>query len=162
MITTVVALSDSHCATVRALPQRLQQALRTADIIVHAGDHTERSLYDELVASGTVVAVAGNMDCTALKVLLPSRQLFSAGAARVGVIHGAGAPPGLERRVRAQFPENPDVIVFGHSHVQCADTVNGSRMVNPGPAASGYAVIRIGDSIEVELVRLYGETAAHR
>ena len=160
MSTTIVALSDSHCATVQALPQKLQQALRAADIIVHAGDHTERNLYDELAALGAVVAVAGNMDCTALKVLLPLRQLFSAGETQIGVVHGSGAPHGIAERVRALFPEGPEVVIFGHSHVQFDGVLDGSRMVNPGPAASGYAVIRIGDAVEVELVRLPGDTAA--
>ncbi len=153
-MTTIVALSDSHCAGTGALPVRLQQALRAADIIVHAGDHTERAVLDELKALGEVVAVAGNMDSTALKVLLPIRQLFSAGTASVGVVHGSGAPRGIAERVRAVFPENPDLIVFGHSHVQFDGMLNGTRMVNPGPAASGYAVISIDRGIDVELVRL--------
>jgi len=153
-MTTIVALSDSHCAGISALPPRLRQALGAADIIVHAGDHTERALLDELKALGNVVAVAGNMDSTALKVLLPFRQLFSAGTASVGVVHGSGAPRGIAERVRAVFPENPDLIVFGHSHVQFDGLLDGTRLVNPGPAASGYAVIRIDQGIDVELVRL--------
>ena len=158
-MTTIVALSDSHCAGISALPLQLRQALGTADIIVHAGDHTERAVLDELKALGQVVAVAGNMDSIALKVLLPLRQLFSAGPASVGVVHGSGAPRGIAERVRTVFPEDPDLIVFGHSHVQLDEMLNGTRMVNPGPAASGYAVITIDQGIDVELVRLQAATA---
>ncbi len=154
MSITIVALSDSHCTGVRDLPTRLQQVLRGADIIVHAGDHTERALHEELKTMAGVVAVAGNVDSTALKVLLPLRQLFSAGTAAVGVVHGSGAPRGIAERVRALFPENPDLIVFGHSHVQFDGLLDGTRMVNPGPAAHGYAVIRIGTGIDVEMVSL--------
>ena len=158
-MTTIVALSDSHCAGISALPLQLRQALAAADIIVHAGDHTERAVLDELKTLGEVVAVAGNMDGTALKVLLPIRQLFSAGTASVGVVHGSGAPRGIAERVRAVFPENPDLIVFGHSHVQFDGMLGGTRMVNPGPAAAGYAVITIDRGIDVELVRLQAATA---
>ncbi len=154
MSTTILALSDSHCTGVRDLPPRLQQALREADIIVHAGDHTERAVHEELKTMANVVAVAGNMDSSALKVLLPLRQVFSAGAARIGVVHGSGAPHGIAERVRAMFPEDPDIIVFGHSHVRFDGMLQGSRMVNPGPAASGYAVIRISTSVDVEMVTL--------
>jgi putative phosphoesterase len=154
MSTTIIALSDSHCAGIRDLPSQLQQALHGADMIVHAGDHTERTLYDGLKGTADVVAVAGNMDSTALKVLLPLRQVFSAGAVMVGVVHGSGAPHGIAERVRAMFPENPDIIVFGHSHVRFDGVLEGTRMVNPGPAAYGYAVIRIGTGIDVELVTL--------
>jgi len=154
MSTTIVALTDSHCTGLRDLPPRLQQALREADIIVHAGDHTERALHEELKAMAGVVAVAGNMDGSALKVLLPLRQVFSAGAVRIGVVHGSGAPHGIVERVRAMFPEDPDIIIFGHSHVRFDGMLRGSRMVNPGPAASGYAVIRSGTGGDVELVTL--------
>jgi len=149
---TVIALSDSHASTIRQLPSQLRDALRTADIIVHAGDHTEMSLLDELKAMGEVVAVAGNMDSTALKVRLPHRQLLSIGNKTVGIVHGSGAPAGIVQRLRALFPENPALIVFGHSHVSFVGMVDGALMVNPGPAAAGYAVITVDREVTAQLI----------
>ena len=152
MTVTVIALSDSHAAGLGELPQSLRDAVRTADVIVHAGDHTEMSLLQELRQLGQVVAVAGNMDSTALKVHLPHRQLITINGRLVGVVHGSGAPGGITERVRAQFPENPDLIIFGHSHVPFSGKVNGTLMVNPGPATQSYARIHIGETIDAELV----------
>jgi len=152
MSVTVVAMSDSHATTLRELPARLCSALGKADIIVHAGDLTEMSLLLELRATGQTVAVAGNMDSTALKVHLPHRQLFTANGRTVGVAHGSGAPTGIAQRVRALFPENPDLIVFGHSHVPFTGVVDGVLMVNPGPASSGYAHISIDEEVCAQLV----------
>jgi len=152
MSVTVVAMSDSHATTLRELPARLCSALGKADIIVHAGDLTEMSLLLELRATGQTVAVAGNMDSTALKVHLPHRQLVTISGKLVGIVHGSGAPSGITERVRVQFPENPDLIVFGHSHVPFSGVVDGVLMVNPGPAGRGYASITIGEELAAELV----------
>ena len=148
----IVALSDSHAASLKLLPPQLRTALRDSDVIVHAGDHTEASLLMELHHTGRVVAVAGNMDSTAVKMRLPHRQTFTANGKTIGVTHGSGAPTGIAQRVRAMFPEKPDVIVFGHSHVPFLGIIDDVLMVNPGPAASGYATITINDGITVELV----------
>lgn len=152
MAVTIIALSDSHTTTMSQLPSQLCAALRQADVIIHAGDLTEMSLLDELKTLGQVVAVAGNMDSTALKLRLPHRQLYSADGKIVGVVHGSGAPGGIAERVRALFPENPDLIIFGHSHVPFAGVVNDVLMVNPGPAREGYAVISVGNELTVELI----------
>lgn len=152
MCVTIIALSDTHAATLAALPGRLLGCLREADIIIHAGDLTEMSLLDELRAVTQVVAVSGNMDSTALKLHLPYRQLFSAGGKTIGVHHGAGSRSGIEQRVRALFPEEPDLIVFGHSHVPFCGMVDGVLMLNPGPAAKGYARVEIGTRVTARVI----------
>ena len=152
MSTHIVALSDSHAKSIQELPAELRAALAQADKIIHAGDHTETSLLQELRALGEVIAVAGNMDSTTLKLQLPARQLVTLGGRLVGIAHGSGAPTGIVERVRALFPENPALIVFGHSHVRFKGVVAGALMVNPGPARDGYASITIGAHIEVALV----------
>ena len=149
---TIIALSDSHTSTLSKLPAALRQALEDADLIIHAGDHTESSLLDELRQLGDVLAVAGNMDSTAIKVQLPRRQLVTFGGRTIGVTHGSGAPRGIEDRVRKTFPEDPDLIVFGHSHVSFTGVLAGALMINPGPARSSYAVIRLGEELEAEIV----------
>ncbi|MBN1855697.1 MAG: metallophosphoesterase family protein [Dehalococcoidia bacterium] len=151
MDNTIVAISDSHRSSLSELPPSLLAALQDASLIVHAGDHTEASLLEELRRVGTVIAVAGNMDSTAIKLQLPHRQLFTFSGVTVGVTHGSGAPHGIAARVRAMFPEDPALIVFGHSHVPYNDIVEGSHMVNPGPAHAGYAVITIDREIHIEL-----------
>jgi uncharacterized protein len=60
---------------------------------------------------------------------------------------GSGAIRGLIER------EEPDVVLCGHIHeARGEDAIGRSRIVNPGPAASGhYAVIDVGDGVAVRL-----------
>ena len=157
MGTRIVALSDSHARSIQELPAALREALTRADTIIHAGDHTEMSLLQELRAIGEVIAFAGNMDSTPLKIHLPPRQLVTLAGRLVGIAHGSGAPTGIAERVRALFPETPDLIVFGHSHVPFKGVVEATMMVNPGPARDGYASILIGVDIVVDLVSTSGQ-----
>ncbi len=152
MSVSIIALSDSHTTTVNDLPVPLREALPRADLIVHAGDHTDLSLLEELQQQGQVIAVSGNMDSAGLKVRLPHRQIVTINGKTVGVTHGSGAPAGIAERVRALFPENPDLIIFGHSHVPFNDTVGGTLMVNPGPANKGYAAIEVGEGLSTQLI----------
>jgi len=154
MSQTIIALSDTHEATLSVFPKTLREALAGADLIIHAGDHTAMALLDELRALGPVTAVAGNMDATAIKVALPARQLFRFAGKMVGVVHGSGAPWGISERVRRLFPENPDLIVFGHSHVPFIGIVDGSLMVNPGQGRQSYAVIDVRSDMEARIVQL--------
>ena len=154
MTQTIVALSDTHEATLSKFPRALHEALASADLIIHAGDHTAMALLDELRAIGAVTAVAGNMDATPIKIALPSRQVFRFAGKMVGITHGSGPPWGIAERVRQLFPENPDLIIFGHSHVSFVGTVDGSYMVNPGQGKQSYAVIRVGEDIEARIVPL--------
>jgi len=153
-MTTIAALSDSHTASLSTLPIGLRRALEHADIIVHAGDETESTVLEELKSLGQVIAVAGNMDSTALKLTLPTRVVFAAGNHTIGVTHGSGAPSGIQHRVRALFPEQPDVIVYGHSHAAYVGTLDGSLMVNPGPATTSYALITIKRDVAARIVEL--------
>ncbi|MBN1151780.1 MAG: metallophosphoesterase family protein [Dehalococcoidia bacterium] len=150
----IIALSDSHAAALRELPITLVEAIHTADIIIHAGDHTEMSLLEQLRGIGQVVAVSGNMDSTSIKLQLPHRQLVSVNNKTIGVTHGAGAAAGISRRVRQLFPENPDAIVFGHSHVPFCEVVDGVLMVNPGSAHNSYARITVDDKVTAEVITL--------
>ena len=154
MNNTVIALSDSHASSLSEFPPALLTALHGANLIVHAGDHTETPLLEELRRIGQVIAVAGNMDSTAIKIQLPHRQLFTFGGITIGVTHGSGAPMGIAGRVRRMFPENPDLIIFGHSHVRFNKTVDGTHMVNPGPANASYAIITVNDEIRAEIFGL--------
>ena len=125
MNVTIIALADSHATSVQELPEPLRAALPRANIIVHAGDHTEMSFLQELQAMAQVIAVAGNMDSLALKVHLPHRQLLTVNGKTVGVIHGSGARTGIAQRVRGLFPEKLDLILFGHSHAPFNAIVDG-------------------------------------
>src|SRR6201996_9855883 len=59
----IVAISDTHAPRRwKSCPPRVAEQLRTADLILHAGDVCTASVLDELAAYAPVQAVLGNND----------------------------------------------------------------------------------------------------
>jgi putative phosphoesterase len=116
----------------RQLPEACVERLRTADLILHAGDFTGAGLLDELRRYGPPVeGVYGNMDEPALKSLLPRERVVEAGGARIGMVHIPGPRAGREARLLARFP-GCHAIVYGHTHVPEVELVEGVWILNPG------------------------------
>jgi putative phosphoesterase len=121
-----VVLADTHS---RPLPVAVLDAVRGADVVLHAGDVTAPSVLEELSGFAPVEAVLGNND---VGLVLPETREFELGGVRVAMIHDSGARAGRERRMRKRFPEAA-VVVFGHSHIPCNEPgVDGQLLFNPG------------------------------
>jgi len=101
------------------------------DLIVHAGDFVSLDVITALSEFAPVEGVAGNMDPPEVSSRLPIKRVVTAGGFKLGVVHGSGAPHGLELRLRKEF-EGVDLIVFGHSHQPFLAEVDKVLMFNPG------------------------------
>jgi putative phosphoesterase len=113
------------------LPGAVLDELATVDLVLHAGDVTNRALLDDLAAHAPVEAVLGNNDDATLADL-PERVTLELGGVQVAMVHDSGARKGRENRMRRWFPD-ADVVVFGHSHDPVdAEGVDGQRLFNPG------------------------------
>jgi len=136
MSTKIAVISDSHVGQrISAYPRQILDVLRGADIVVHAGDHTNHESLEAIRNLGDLKAVRGNMDEVAVCSELPNKLLFEVDGILIGVTHGSGAPLGLEKRVLDEFSVDdpkPDIIIFGHSHRPGDDVHRGIRMLNPG------------------------------
>jgi uncharacterized protein len=126
-------IADTHLPRgTRALPPACVERLRTADVIVHAGDLTALSVLEQLRAYGRVVAVRGNVDEPTVKAVLPTQAELDFEGSRVAVIHDAGRRSGRIERLRRRFPQ-ADAVVFGHSHLPLHETAgDGFQIFNPG------------------------------
>ena len=127
-------ISDTHLPRGRRrLPDACVEHLRAADAMIHAGDLSAASVLDELEALGPpVVVVQGNVDDPEVRMRAPTRRVFDAGGARIGVIHDAGPATGRLARMRAAFPDCA-AVVFGHSHIPLhEDDGAGFQIFNPG------------------------------
>ena len=128
----VAVLADTHLrGGGRPLPATAWDLVRSADLVLHAGDVVEAHLLDELATAAPVHAVLGNND-HGLERLLPDRLELELDGVRVAMVHDSGARAGRPARLRRWFPEAA-VVVFGHSHEPIDEEgVDGQRLFNPG------------------------------
>lgn len=130
----VAVISDTHLPRGnRALPAACVERLRSADLILHAGDLVTADVLADLRALGPrVQAVHGNVDDEQVRRLLPSARLIDAGGARIAMTHDAGPAAGRLERLRARFAD-ADAVVFGHSHMPLHERDDsGFQIFNPG------------------------------
>lgn len=146
-------ISDTHAKTIEEMPWTIMSALEKVDLIVHAGDLTERAVLEGLREIGEVRAVQGNMDSGELKRMLPDKRTIDVDGKQIGLVHGSGGPWGIAERVRPLFGD-VDVIIFGHSHLSCHEYIRGTLMFNPGRARDSYGMITVGKEIKAEIIRV--------
>jgi putative phosphoesterase len=132
-VTTVAVVADTHLPRgARRLPEACLERLRTADLIVHAGDLSALSVLEELQTLGPpVAAVHGNADEPALRELLPKELVVEAGGTRIGVVHIPGPAVGREDRLIRRFP-GCAAVVYGHTHIPQIERHDGVWILNPG------------------------------
>jgi uncharacterized protein len=157
-------VSDTHLSGKNMhLPSRLISGLKGVDMIIHAGDIVEPEVLEQLRSiCPEIKAVAGNMDSEILKTTLPQKQIFKAGAFVIAVMHGWGPPAGLPELVLNELrSENPDVIVFGHSHAPYNKKVSGVLLFNPGSVGdtvyaeyNSFGILEIGKAIKARIVKI--------
>jgi putative phosphoesterase len=161
----VAVISDTHLPRGnRALPAACVERLRSADLILHAGDLVTADVLADLRALGPPVqAVHGNVDDEQVRRLLPSARLVDAGGARIAMTHDAGPAGGRLERLRARFAD-ADAVVFGHSHMPLHERDDsGFQIFNPGSPTDRrrhpvhtMGLARVGDDgdLSFELVEL--------
>lgn len=160
----VAILSDTHLPRgTRRLPGLAVERIRTADLLLHAGDISTSAVLEELRSIGPpLIAVHGNVDEREVRGLLPERtEVELQDGARVALVHDAGPAQGRLRRLRASFPR-ADAVVFGHSHIPLHERRDDFQIFNPGSPTDprrqprptmGVAHVQNG-RIEFELVEL--------
>ena len=138
-------VSDTHGYFDPHLPPLLQGV----DEILHAGDVGSEPVLDQLRAIAPVQAVRGNVDSAALG--LPPTLTRRLGSVEIHMLHELpkpqsalrdwaqaspleGKPAEHCRRFLESFPEECQVVIFGHSHEPCALILGGKLFFNPGSA----------------------------
>ncbi|MBM7691344.1 putative phosphoesterase [Peribacillus deserti] len=130
----VIVISDTHMPRKgKALPKKLTEELKRADLIIHGGDWQNLDVYQELSLYGEVKGVYGNVDQAEIRNLFPEKQVIEAGGIRIGLVHGHGRRLTTEKRAIAAFEGvEVDCIIFGHSHIPVKKMVGKTLLFNPG------------------------------
>jgi putative phosphoesterase len=113
-MTSVIILADTHLEA--KLPERLVEAIRTADMILHAGDFVSREAYNSFQKFAHFEAVQGNADSAEIKKLLPRRKVLEVDDFKIGLVHQASYAPNLVGANMLAREMNVQVLVFGHLH----------------------------------------------
>ena len=127
-MTEIGLISDTH----GLLRAEVHQALAGVSLILHAGDVGGDEILDELSVIAPVLAVFGNTDASWQAGLAPERVVEFDGV-RIHVSHGHEVGRPTAARLMKAYP-GFHVLVYGHTHVQRIDQVDGVLVINPGAA----------------------------
>ncbi|KRE41799.1 metallophosphoesterase family protein [Paenibacillus sp. Soil522] len=132
----IVVVSDTHMPRMnKKLPDRLLRELKTAKAIIHAGDWTNLSVYEALVAFAPIYGVAGNNDGADIIRKFGLRRQLELEGVRMGIVHGHGDGKRINTEARAleAFKNvHLNVLIYGHSHIPVLKRSAGLLVFNPG------------------------------
>ena len=177
-------LSDTHLKEPHPeLKKMIESHFKDVEKILHAGDFVDRSVAEYLSSQKELIAVCGNMDPPDIRKAFPQKRVIELGGFRIGLIHGGGAPFGIESRIREEFDEvayaansaeagsaaktgpklqrpGVDVIVYGHTHTPANHQVKNIYFFNPGSPTRSFwhsatlGILHLGKKIEGEIIKI--------
>lgn len=153
-------LSDTHLNEPSSeFKKVVENHFRDVDLIFHTGDFVEWTVAEYLSGLKELIAVCGNMDPSAIRKAFPQKRVIELGGFRIGLIHGGGAPFGIESRIRHEF-EEVDAIVYGHTHTPANHLSKGIFYFNPGSPTRSFwhgatlGILTLGEKIEGEIIKI--------
>ena len=158
-------LADTHIPhRLSAMPPQVYDLLRGSDLILHAGDLETPDILPPLQAIAPTYAVRGNLHwqfstgthdqdlplCVTLRigqhVIWMTHGHISLARSLWDKVAGIGMQRSLatvNQRLIARLarlkPPEASIVVFGHSHLSCAVSLNGVLYFNPGAISASEA-----------------------
>jgi putative phosphoesterase len=137
----IVVVSDTHGTDDHRLAGRTLEAVRAAELVVHAGDFTTAAVLDAFEAEagsdrdrgGELVAVAGNNDDERVRARVERTRVVERAGVRFVVVHGHEHDETALSFLGRQ--EGADVVVVGHSHRARWEPGGAVAVLNPGSHA---------------------------
>lgn len=130
----LVAIADTHGRDTHRLAGRTLESVRSAAVVVHAGDFTTEAVLDAVEREAvTLRAVHGNNDEPAVRNRLPPTRVVEWDGLRIGIAHGHDH----SETALAMFgkQEAADLLVVGHSHRPEWRSNGAVPTLNPGSYA---------------------------
>ena len=122
-------ISDTH----GHVPNAVHDALAGVDHILHAGDVGPMEVITELGAIAPVSAVLGNTDYS---IQLPQTHVQTFVGQKFLVHHIVDLPVPSQLVRVDMADEQPNVVVFGHTHMPYNEHHDGVLFLNPGSASN--------------------------
>lgn len=131
----IAVVSDTHGQEDTGLRDRTEEAVTSADFVLHAGDFVTEAVLDAFEeAANHLYGVYGNVDDEAVRARLPRAQAVTVDGFRIALVHtvdGGGTALGMFGR-----EWEADVVVFGHSHRPGYEWTGERGLLNPGSHAA--------------------------
>jgi len=139
----ICVISDTHLQNDFTLvPTRAIDFIKTCDLLVHCGDIVSVNAYNFFKGLNKYfVAVQGNWDYDL--PFLPLKELLNIENVNVGITHGhikLGQKASLKTELNAisMFAGlTPEIVIFGHTHIQTDKQYGKIRLINPGSLIEG-------------------------
>lgn len=125
-------ISDTHGYCDEAIKRHVEEC----DEIWHAGDLGE-GVANQLLTVRPLKAVFGNIDDKKTRADFPEFLVFKCEEIKVLIIHIAGNPPAFNAQTKKLIQAHqPNLLVYGHSHILRIgkDQSTGMVYINPGAA----------------------------
>ena len=159
----IAVLSDTHLHEPDDTLRDILDRIKDVDMVIHLGDIVSKSVLDYISERFKTFAVCGNMDPPDLRGELKEKLVLEIENVKIGLIHGYGAPWGIEDRIMGVFRnENVDAIFFGHTHNPTKKKIKNILFFNPGSPTdklyareNTYGIVTIdGDKINAEIIKV--------
>lgn len=152
-------ISDTHIPfRGKRIPGIVLDSFKGVDLIIHAGDIVQKDVLTTLAKIAPIKAVSGNVDPIELKKSLPEKLELELAGYKIGVIHGHNVRGHLMYALSYVFPE-ADIIIFGHTHKQCNQLIDGQLHFNPGSPTDkrmeqrySFGIIELADEIKARII----------
>ncbi len=132
-------IADTHMpGAIDALWPHASEVFTDVDLILHAGDLHTLDIVDHLSEMAPTYVSRGNGDVGIIDDRLQDTWLIEAAGIKIGMIHHfpspiRKSPEVLDRHLNKHFQAaRPDVLIYGHTHLEDVRTINETLFVNPG------------------------------
>lgn len=145
-------LSDTHMpGSLPDLWPQVYRAFQGVECILHGGDLHTLDVVDRLCDLAPTYVAEGNGDRGLVDERLSETWMLDLGGVKVGLIHRFPSPLRRSKQHISTYigryfkGDSPQVIVYGHTHLEAVDQVEGILCVNPGsPTLPHNKSVRLG------------------
>ena len=143
-------ISDTHSF----IDEKLFDFLKDCDIVFHAGDIGDISVYDKLAKKFKIYAVSGNIDNYRIREFIDDIVFAKIESVNILMTHIGGYPGRYVPKFRKQIEtKGVNMVITGHSHILKVifDKKNNHLHINPGAyGKSGFHKVRTAIRLVIE------------
>ncbi|HAE42279.1 MAG TPA: metallophosphoesterase [Clostridiales bacterium] len=128
----LIIVSDTHLRVERLI-HRISE-IENVDMILHLGDMVRDANTIAKRLGKKVIEVKGNCDMTGDKIPITRQLIWQNKKILMTHGHEYNVKTSLNRLFYKALESQPDIVLFGHTHMPMQETLGGILFLNPGSA----------------------------